>query len=80
MIKRMQTAMARLEAVPHIMKQIIVEMSPVMMVGLRPILSDNLPQGTAKALCDIENVEPTRPAHLATLLSCTPKLLIISGR
>lgn len=77
---RMHMAMARLEAVPHITKQIMVEMSPVMMVGLRPILSDNLPQGTAKTLCDIENVEPTRPAHLATLLSCTPKLLIISGR
>lgn len=80
MIKRMQMAMARLEAVPHIIKQIMVEIRPVTIVGLRPILSDNLPQGTAKALCDIENVEPTRPAHLATLLSCTPKLLIISGK
>jgi hypothetical protein len=72
--------MARLEAVPHIMKQIMVEISPVTMVGLRPILSDNLPQGTANALCDTEKVEPTRPAHLATLFSCTPKLFIISGR
>lgn len=73
-------AMARLDAVPHIMKQTMVELSPIRMVGLRPILSDSRPHGTAKALCAIEKVEPTIPAHLATLFSGTPKLLIISGK
>lgn len=73
-------AIARLDAVPHMMKQIMVETSPIKMVGLRPILSDSRPHGTAKRLCEMEKVEPTRPAHLATFTSGTPKLLIISGR
>lgn len=73
-------AMARLDAVPHITKQIMVEVSPINMVGLRPILSDSRPHGTAKRLCETEKVEPTRPAHLATLFCGIPKLLIISGR
>lgn len=73
-------AIARLDAVPHTIKPIIVEMSPIKMVGLRPILSDSRPHGTAKALCEIEKVEPTIPAYLATLLFAIPKLLIISGK
>ena len=80
MIARMVIAMARLVDMPQIMKQIMVLVRPINITGLRPILSDNLPQGTAVKLWESENMDPVMPAHFATWFFSTPKLWIISGR
>lgn len=77
---RATNACTRLVDVPQRMKQNMTLIRPIRMVGLRPILSESRPHGTAHRLCDTEKVDPTRPAHFATLLSGMPKLLIISGR
>lgn len=73
-------AWTRVLEVPHSRKQNMTFTRPINIVGFRPILSDKRPQKIAHILCDTENVEPTKPAHFATLVSGTPKLLIISGR
>lgn len=78
--KRDVMACVRFFEVPQRMKQNITLTRPIRMVGFRPILSESRPQGTANMLCDTENEDPTMPAHLATLFSGMPKLLIISGK
>lgn len=70
----------RLLEVPHSMKQNMTLIKPSRMVGFLPILSESRPQATANMLCDTEKVDPTMPAHFATLFSGIPKLLIMSGR
>ena len=77
---RMATAMGRLVENPHRMKPISVVNRPSRMVGLRPILSDAQPQGTAVRPWTAEKVAPTSPAHRAMSFFLTPKLSIISGR
>lgn len=77
---RAESACARFFDVPQSMKQNMTLIKPMRMTGFRPILSESRPQGTANMLCDTEKAEPTMPAHLATLFSGMPKLLIISGR
>lgn len=67
MIKRMLIAMPKLVDIPQAMKQIIVLHRPIKMAGFRPMWSDSCPHPTAKMLCDTEKVEPTIPAHFATL-------------
>lgn len=74
------SACARVFDVPHKMKQNMTLISPIRMVGFLPILSERRPHATANMLCETEKVEPTMPAHFATLFSGMPKLLIISGR
>ena len=73
-------AMGRLVDMPHTRKQIMVQARPQRMMGLRPNLSDALPQATAVRLWEMEKMAPVKPAHLATSVWSTPKLAIISGR
>lgn len=80
MMARTVMAMGRLVDMPQARKQIMVLMRPIKMMGLRPILSEALPHGTAVMLCETEKMAPVRPAHFATSFLSTPKLLIISGR
>ena len=77
---RMVMAMGKLVDMPQKKKQIMVLARPVRMTGLRPNLSDALPQATAVRLWETEKMAPVRPAHLATSSFSTPKLAIISGR
>lgn len=79
-IARTVRAIHKLVDTPHIMKQVMVLISPIKMIGFLPNLSDALPHGTAVALCDIEKMAPVMPAHLAISVFSTPKLAIISGR
>lgn len=65
---------------PQSKKQNMTFTRPMSIVGFRPILSLRRPQKIAHKLCETENVDPTNPAHFATFVSGTPKLLIISGR
>lgn len=73
-------AIHKLVETPHIMKQIMVLIRPIKMIGFLPNLSDAFPHGTAVRLCDIEKMAPVMPAHLAISFFSTPKLAIISGR
>lgn len=73
-------AMNKLVDEPQMMKQIMVLIKPMMMVGFRPIVSDVQPHGTAVKLWATEKTALVMPAHLATSSLGTPKLLIISGR
>ena len=73
-------AITKLFDEPQMMKHIMVQTRPIMIVGFRPIVSDVQPQGTAVKLCETENTALVMPAHFATSSLGTPKLLIISGR
>ncbi len=77
-----RTAMAigRLVDTPQKTKHIMVHTRPMRIVGLRPMLSDAQPQGTAVTLWHIEKTAPVMPAHWATSSFSTPKPWIISGR
>lgn len=71
--------MGRLEDMPHIKHEIMVNVSPVRTVGLRPNLSEARPQITAVRHCESEKAADVIPAHHATCFFSTPKLSIISG-
>jgi hypothetical protein len=77
---RTAIAIHKLVETPHSMKQVMVLIKPIRIIGFLPNLSDALPHGTAVALCDIEKIAPVMPAHLAISFFSTPKLAIISGR
>jgi hypothetical protein len=80
MTARTVMAMVRLVDMPHSKKQTMVLARPQRMMGLRPKVSEALPQATAVTLCEMEKMAPVKPAHLATSFLSTPKLAIISGR
>jgi hypothetical protein len=65
---------------PHIKLVIIVAVKPRRMAGLRPWVSENLPQATPKVAWLKEKTAAQIPAHLPTAFCGTPKLRIISGR
>jgi hypothetical protein len=73
-------AMERLVDMPHAMKQTMVLISPMTMVGFLPKRSDARPHCTAVRLCENEKTADVTPAHFATSFSAMPKLLIISGK
>ncbi len=50
MMARTAMAMGRLVDMPHARKQVMVQARPQRMMGLRPNLSDALPQATAVRL------------------------------
>jgi len=58
---------------------IIVNVRPNIIVGLRPNLSEALPQIMAVKHCANEKTADVIPAHFATSFLRTPKLSIISG-
>jgi hypothetical protein len=65
---------------PHTKLVIIVAVKPRRIAGLRPCVSENLPQATPKVACEREKLAAQTPAHLPTEFCGTPKLRIISGR
>jgi hypothetical protein len=72
-------AIGRLDDMPHIKLNNMVHVRLVKMTGLRPNLSEALPQRTAVRHCEMEKTADVMPAHFATSLLVTPKLSIISG-
>jgi hypothetical protein len=73
-------ATAKFVLKPHIKLVIIVAVKPRRMAGLRPWVSENLPQATPKVAWLKEKTAAQIPAHLPTAFCGTPKLRIISGR
>lgn len=58
---------------------IMVHVKPIRMVGLRPNLSEALPQRTAVRHWEREKTPEVMPAHFAMSCLLMPKLSIISG-
>jgi hypothetical protein len=72
-------AIGRVEDIPQIKLEIIVQVRPIKIEGFRPNLSDALPQSIAVVHCEREKTAEVMPAHFATSFLFTPKLSIISG-
>jgi hypothetical protein len=72
-------AIGRVVDIPHNKLENMVQVRPIKIEGLRPNLSDALPQRIAVAHCEREKTADVMPAHFATFFLSIPKLSIISG-